>query len=265
MGRQIRDRVMILGELMNGPITALGKLIRFLGVLAWGFVALGLIAVAMIVVAVIAYDIYLDNDFAWHQKLTVSVMTPEGTKTASSIMSVDFVDGTKADWITLPEARKVHFKLRGEAVVLEVSPGRYLFVLLNDLPDATTVFFPGLWHGDAAPLLPDLRETRQLKPEQYPLLVTFDDINDPASVRRVDPNNLSATFGPGFRLNAITLSITDEPVTEGVVEKVLEWLEALGRKQANLKGKPKVGLVGDQPDPQVYLIAPSDFSTELYK
>jgi hypothetical protein len=256
---------MILGELMNGPITALGKLIRFLGVLAWGFVALGLIAVAMIVVAVIAYDIYLDNDFAWHQKLTVSVMTPEGTKTASSIMSVDFVDGTKADWITLPEARKVHFKLRGEAVVLEVSPGRYLFVLLNDLPDATTVFFPGLWHGDAAPLLPDLRETRQLKPEQYPLLVTFDDINDPASVRRVDPNNLSATFGPGFRLNAITLSITDEPVTEGVVEKVLEWLEALGRKQANLKGKPKVGLVGDQPDPQVYLIAPSDFSTELYK
>jgi len=235
---------MILGELMNGPITALGKLMRFLGALARGFVALGLIVVVMIVVAVIAYDIYLDNDFAWHQKLTVSVMTPEGTKTASSIMSVDFVDGTKADWITLPEARKVHFELRGEAVVLEVSPGRYLFVLLKDLPHATTAFFPGMWHGDAAPLLPDLRETRSLMPEHYPLLVTFDDINDPASVRRVDPGDLAASFGPGYRLNAITLSITDEPVTEGRVEKVLGWLCEYKSKRLRLSGQ--TGPIGDR-------------------
>jgi hypothetical protein len=224
MGLQIRSRVVILGELMNGPITALGKLMRFLGVLAWGFVALGLIVVAMIVVAVIAYNIYLDNDFAWHQKLTVSIETPEGTKTASSIMSVDFTDGTKADWITLPEARKVHFELRGEAVVLEVSPGRYLFVLLNDLPDATTVFFPGLWHGDAAPQLPDLRETRDVPRKHYPLLVTFDDITNPASVRRVDPGDLAASFGPGYRLNSISLAITDEPVTQGRIKSLMPWL-----------------------------------------
>lgn len=211
---------------MIHPSKALGGLMRFVGLLAWGFVALGLIAVGMIVVAAVTFDIYLDNEFAWHQKLTVSIETPEGVKTASSTMSVDFTDGTKADFITLPEARKVHFELRGEAAVLEVSPGRYLFALLRGLPDATTVFFPKMWHGEAAPLLRELRETRRLTPEQYPLLVTFDDINDPASVRRVDPDNLSASFGPGYGLNAISVSITDEPETKGVVKSVLGWLTA---------------------------------------
>lgn len=63
--------------------------------------------------------------------------------------------------------------------------------------------------------------------EHYPLLVTFEDINHPASVRRVNPGDLSATFGPGYRLNTITLSITDEPVTEEKVETVLGWLKTV--------------------------------------
>ena len=33
-----------------------------------------------------------------------------------------------------------------------------------------------------------------LTPKHYPLLVTFDDINDPASVKRVDPDDLDAAF-----------------------------------------------------------------------
>ena len=63
-----------------------------------------------------------------------------------------------------------------------------------------------------------------IKPKHYPLLVTFGDINDPASVKKVDPNDLAATFGPGYTLKSITLEITDEPVTTGKVEDVLGWV-----------------------------------------
>ena len=74
-------------------------------------------------------------------------------------------------------------------------------------------------------------QSRDVPRKHYPLLVTFDDINDPASVRRVDPGDLSATFGPGYRLNDVTLSIMDEPLTKGVVEIVLGWLTEVGNER----------------------------------
>ncbi|WP_421849677.1 hypothetical protein [Oricola sp.] len=83
--------------------------------------------------------------------------------------------------------------------------------------------------GDESPRqtstrLQALRETRVLPRENYPRLVTFGHIGSPQTVRRVDPDNLAATFGPGYRLKSITLEITDAPVTRGEVETVLGWL-----------------------------------------
>jgi len=81
--------------------------------------------------------------------------------------------------------------------------------------EVTLQFYRGLKPGDKI-ALPD---------DHYPLLVTFTDINDPASVQRVDPDDLVAHFGPGVKLKTITLEITDEPVTGGQIEKVLGWLK----------------------------------------
>jgi hypothetical protein len=64
-----------------------------------------------------------------------------------------------------------------------------------------------------------------LEPDNLPLLVTFDDVTDPKSVKLVDPANLAGTFGSGFALKSITVEITDETVTEGKVESVLGWLK----------------------------------------
>ncbi|MEP3196791.1 MAG: hypothetical protein ABJO57_02900, partial [Lentilitoribacter sp.] len=58
----------------------------------------------------------------------------------------------------------------------------------------------------------------------------------PTSVKEVDPANLAATFGPGYSLQSITLEITDDPVTEGEVEKVLGWLNDYKQKQYRLNG-----------------------------
>lgn len=56
-------------------------------------------------------------------------------------------------------------------------------------------------------------------------MVTFGDLKDPKSVQEVDPENLPATFGPGYKIKSYTVEITDEPVTEGRVENLLPWLD----------------------------------------
>jgi len=55
-------------------------------------------------------------------------------------------------------------------------------------------------------------------------MVTFDDTTRPETARRVDPANLSEVFGQGVRLNAVTLEITKDAVTDGRVDGVLGWL-----------------------------------------
>ncbi|MEM5492082.1 hypothetical protein [Hoeflea sp. AS16] len=164
------------------------------------------------------------NSNTWHQKLTVTVETPKGIKSASSVVSVTMHDTTGNEWMILPEARGARYELTGEAVVLEVAPGRYLFALLKGLPCATNVFFFDEPPVETAQRLADMRASRELSPKQYPLLVTFADNDNPASVARVDPTDLAASFGPGYALTSIKMAITDETVTKGRVEAVLGWL-----------------------------------------
>jgi hypothetical protein len=72
-----------------------------------------------------------------------------------------------------------------------------------------------------------------LDPTDYPVLVTFKDMNDPRSVTpiiesqlgRIDSRALNRgmedKFGKDVRLKAVTLEITDEPVTWGVIKTYL--------------------------------------------
>lgn len=174
-------------------------------------------------------DLFGFHDWEWHQKLTVSVMTPEGLKTGSAVVSVNVYD--RPSWWGLGDFKGAGASsLSGEAVTVDLGNGRYLFALLSNYSHETAreTFIP----KEEQPRtkaeviavydrLEKIRGSRELTSKHYPLLVTFDDIGDPASVRRVDSGDLTASFGPGYRLNAITLSITDEPVTEGQVEGIL--------------------------------------------
>jgi hypothetical protein len=79
---------------------------------------------------------------------------------------------------------------------------------------------------DWARRIAESRGPRPITPADLPDLVTFPDVNDPKSVVEVDPNDLGATLGPGVEWRAITLEVTDEPVTNGIAEK-LRWLKEL--------------------------------------
>lgn len=178
--------------------------------------------------------------YAWRQKITVTVETPAGEVSGASVSQVSW----RKHWIRT-DGMGWTFDLTGEAVVVEVTPGRYLFALLKGA--GTTEYMGSVAAAsmagregrmiDAA-LFDEVRDKRDraaggiaLPVYQYPLLVTFADIADPSTVQLVDPTDLAASFGPGVRLTSVTLEVTDEPVTEGVVEGKLTWLSKIWPNQ----------------------------------
>jgi hypothetical protein len=195
--------------------------------------------------------------YAWNQKLTVTVETPAGEVSASSVSAVSW----RKHWIQT-DGMGWSYDLTGEAVMVEVTPGRYLFALLKGA--ATTEYM-----GSVAAASIAGREGRVIDgalfaevqgktgraagvitvPEvQYPMLVTFGDIADPASVTLVDPADLAASFGPGVRLKSVTLEVTDEPVTRPKLDTLLSWLgpfpePALGPATGGSSGVPFYRLV----------------------
>lgn len=213
------------------------------------------------------------HSWQWRQKLTVVVETPEGVRSGSSVSEARVY--RNPTWWGVGDARGAgRTSFRGEAVAVDLGNGQYLFVLLRryGFETAWKAFVPEPKQPrnreqshQMYDLLEKLRETRTLPAELFPFFGAFRDVRDPASFERVNPIDLSSTFGSGFRLRSVTLTMTNEPVTENHIELILPWLEELGRKQPNLIGKPAYGWVSEQPDPEVYQINPSHFSTELYR
>ena len=227
------------------------------------------------------------ESWSWHQKLTVEIETPQGLVSGSAV--------TKVSWGEVDSfSHNYPASYHGEASVVDLGNGRYLFALIGEgtkyLAFRTFNGGPGIGEkifADMARSLGSAPVSRQ----HYPMLVTFTDINDPKTVKRVDPNNLDASFGcensvsraipaePGilnnppsgssnpspeppssssppsgppsvagqassgsasprtgggadapaknqkcYKLKSITLEITNEPVTKGVVEGVLGWI-----------------------------------------
>lgn len=179
--------------------------------------------------AVVALYKLIYPTYVWHQKMTVDVEVDGQLHSASSVSEMRAVFGPTP----LPDIPPLKLHLRGEAVVLEISGRGSLFALLSGGSSteyskyiATTVFHDELPERSSRAMfskLSRLEQTRVVPPEHYPLLVTFTDIDDPTTVRRVDPNNLAAAFGPGVSLKRITLEITDEPVTEREWTDILPW------------------------------------------
>lgn len=186
-----------------------------------------LFAIGVPLAAVVSYKLMYPT-YVWRQKLTVEVQVGNEVRSASSVseMRVTFMPKI------LPESHEFDIKLRGEAVVLNVTPSSALFALLNKMENISIEVFKDMLPRDSArsdfSTLAALREPRDVPRDRYPLLVTFGDIADPKTVRRVDPDDLAASFGRGVSLRRITLAITDEEVTEGKVEQVLPWLSDPG-------------------------------------
>ena len=71
------------------------------------------------------------TEHQWRQKTTLTVETPAGPRSGSSVVEVTALFGK------LPlTGNEVEYSFHGEATVVEIMPGRYLFALLGSLPKA---------------------------------------------------------------------------------------------------------------------------------
>ena len=171
------------------------------------------------------------SHYSWHQKLTLVVETPQGTRSGSSVVRVDVLYGQ------LPlMAGDTETFVTGEAAIVDLGQGKYLFALLMAEDDGglngTVRLAEYTWrdqitgHGkERLSQIANLKGVRELPRKYYPLLVTFKNINDPETIEQVNPDDLENSFGPGYSLKSITLEVTEEPVTTGVVEKLLPCLK----------------------------------------
>jgi hypothetical protein len=178
--------------------------------------------------------------YEWNQKLTVEVATPNGPRAGSAVIHEQAISG-----VILLSGNRAEYHITGEATVVEVAPGKYLFALLGEY---TKSLASAAWRAEMGndadrnwSIIEAKRESIALPPKFYPLLVTFTDITDPRTVKQVDPTNLAASFGPGYALKSITLEITDEEVTDGEVQKILPWIgDSKVMENPNWKTLPKL-------------------------
>lgn len=180
-----------------------------------------LISIIVIVsVIVVAWKIAYPS-YSFNYKITVEIETPEGVKSGSTVREVTVSRQPK-----IGDAPSVFFDVRGEAVVVDLGERGVVFSLINWDSDRDVYHAFGnkkLEVGMKAALTKDL-----------PGFVTFEDLNDPLSVKGGNRQKMSDTFGDGVQFKQITIEITDELVTWGI-EKLLPWLSE--RKRGNLDGQ----------------------------
>jgi hypothetical protein len=179
-------------------------------------------------------------------RLTVDVETPAGGRKASGILSVrpNRSYGGTGSGSSLPQAK-------GDALLVDLGDGKNLVVLLaygedgSNFDDASFLPTRVLGARDRRIAFRDVKTLAgapaAVVPNEFrPVLVSFADLADPKSARRIDSNDLEASFGKGYRLRNFALDVVangfwpldvggafGEPVTRGI-EAQLPWLKTPG-------------------------------------
>lgn len=182
----------------------------------------------------------------YRYKLTVEVETPEGLRVGSAVREVSWSKGMQLT----SEASTSSMTHKGEAVIVDLPHGQMLFALMS--PDGQET--PMLAFGSARQTSRSDRSERVLHPPAtpeadygrsgYPRLVRFRNIDDPKTVEKVDPANLSASFGEGYRLRRVTARIVNEPITT-LVRSKLSWIDRYKADRIRLSGKSGAVFISD--------------------
>ncbi|KRP91318.1 hypothetical protein AOQ72_32940 [Bradyrhizobium yuanmingense] len=179
-------------------------------------------------------------------RLTVEVTTPAGIKTGSAILAV------------VPDRnynRSGRTTTRGEAVFVDLGQGKNVVVLLAhqqgaklDLDDINYVALRayGIARGNRVSFKDMSRQSGvvPVQGELTPVLVSFGDLGDPNTARRVASDKAEAILGEGYAIRGFSAEVVPngfwpidfggalgEPVTRGIEAK-LPWLAAPGETAA---------------------------------
>jgi hypothetical protein len=170
-------------------------------------------------------------------RLVVEVETPGGVKSASGVMSVHPDRGYSRSGSTIT---------KGDAVLVDLGGGNNLLALLAHIGDGGLdldgINYVALRAFNAAGRkisfnqMSGITGTAPVTGSLIPVLATFGDLNDPATMRVLNPDDLGAAFGQGFRLRSVVAEavpngfwpldfggVLGEPVTRGIEAKLPWW------------------------------------------
>ncbi len=186
----------------------------------------------------------------WRYKMTVIVETPEGLKSGSAVREVSAIREPKI----FPEQKGGYAGLKyGEAVVVDLGERGVLFALLNGYrlgydhaANLPFYVFPSKYGGTTPEGLKYYSTLKagpvDISPELYPLFVHFKDSDDSKTVelvlemepctnpqisvrndysRCITKDHFAEIYGAGVRLKSVTVEMTDEEVTRGVVGRYM--------------------------------------------
>ncbi|MCE9521988.1 MAG: hypothetical protein K8S25_06085 [Alphaproteobacteria bacterium] len=171
-------------------------------------------------------------------RLKIVVRVDGTVHTGSSVIEAQFLDFGQS-MFRAPEAGRFATKSWGEAVAIDLKDRGFLFGLLERPLVSTEGFQVGHLLDVLAKFpenqrrLPDsllshvgsLQGEFELREPDRPILVRFRDIRDPSTVELVDARRISAHYGDRAALMEVTISVTQDPVTTGLDER-LPWLES---------------------------------------
>ena len=170
-------------------------------------------------------------------RLAIEVETPEGVKSASGVLAVHPDRGYTRSGSTLT---------KGDAVIVDLGGGKTLLALLAHIDDKGLELdgmnYVALRALNAAGKKASFNEMNRISGTApvtgalIPVLATFTDSNDPATMRAVRPDDLETTYGKGFRLRGVTAEAVPngfwpldfggalgEPVTRGIETRLPWW------------------------------------------
>ena len=190
-------------------------------------------AIALIAALLIAAVAYVWPPYTNRFRVTIEVDTPDGIKSGSSVLETTYFES--GCWGPV-EACGVRARAKGEAIFVDLESGRNLVGILgwgelggneNGIFDLTRAALASGskvgWKDESK-----LKGRGDLPLQNVPTLITFDDLNNPATAKVVDPTNFASTFGPGYSLRRVTLETTSAWLTR-TIEAKLPWWSSPGR------------------------------------
>lgn len=175
------------------------------------------------------------NKHELNYRMTVEVETPQGLRSGSSVWQYTYTDKPELGGTVWRQGTW------GEAVAIDLPANRTLFMITEQygLVDYAMQIPRAVFSDELAALdagldveigltdkLDRLKETslsKDLTVPQMPAFAMFRDLRDPESVEFVKPEDFSTKLGDGYKLHRVNMTITKDPVSEGIVVR-LPWL-----------------------------------------
>jgi len=185
-----------------------------------------------------------DSKIERFYRIDVVVDTPQGPRKGHSVvrfMTSPSLDRTRGER---------HAEVKGEATPIEISKGRYIFMLVDRPGRGWEIYAPWVSDGNMSSL--ERGFPAPIESKYIPGFAEFEKLNDPHSVKEFKFDSFNSN-SKGYLLRSITIQRSNE-ITSNNLSSILPWLSS----DHSLDGNINI-LKASRDDIKRNRINPSDF------